>query len=281
MQSDEKLLKEVRGWLDEHVKVINPKRIELFAFEVDWETFSGSFSIKFDSEVLEDRLDFGLNASGRVDYYLPIFHSPLGVPASYPAIEISNEVREAIAKGLGEIFPRLKAAGIDRETGEEIAYFTPPKERVDHKILQNAIYRVNKEFSKVIFMGKSGARIVESPNKIKWTHTVNILIGIGKDPALVSEYSQMIKDRFYSWPDWNIWNGLTEHLSMEEHEYLGKGFAYWSLENPCNGGSVSPLIGIYRLYAEKYPQAAKSFANWIIEHSDNQYVPYGYTLKRK
>lgn len=143
----ERSLEEVDKWLAKHVKVINPKKIELFAFEVNWDNFSGSFSIKFDEKVLKDRLKFGLNASGRVDYYLPMFHSPLGVPASYPTVEMSDRTKNAIAEALHKTIPRMKGAGIDHDTGREITYHTPPKERiVDPKLLRKAIQTVNQDY---------------------------------------------------------------------------------------------------------------------------------------
>jgi hypothetical protein len=115
----------------------------------------------------------------------------------------------------------------------------------------------------------------------KWGDVVNVLIQIGMTPRCLNQHEQYIRDKFYSWPHFKIWDELTENLSIEEHEFLGKGFAYWAKNNPIDGGSVTPLIGIYRSYEKKYPTRAHDFANWILENSDNQWAPFGYSREVK
>jgi len=112
-------------------------------------------------------------------------------------------------------------------------------------------------------------------SKENWSDIVRALILTGQEPSRLDNFNQLITDKFYSWPRWEIWDTLTEDLSMIEHEFLGKGFVYWSLKNPLDGGSVTPLIGIYKAYEKKYPQTANDFASWIIKHSNNQWAPYG------
>lgn len=141
-------IEEVMQWLEENVEVFpEPEKVTLSEFSVNWEDFSGEFRVAFDSVTLSEKLRFGLEVSGKTRFYLPMFHSPLGAPASYRAVEISDKTQAAILKGLWETIPRVKGAGLDRNTGKEITYHTPPKERIDAEILSAAIRKVNEDYS--------------------------------------------------------------------------------------------------------------------------------------
>lgn len=141
-------IEEVMHWLEENVEVFpEPEKVTLSEFSVNWEDFSGEFRVAFDSVVLSEKLRFGLEVSGKTRFYLPMFHSPLGAPASYSAVEISDKTHAAILKGLRETIPRVKGAGLDRNTGKEITYHTPPNERIDAEILSAAILKVNEDYS--------------------------------------------------------------------------------------------------------------------------------------
>jgi hypothetical protein len=101
---------------------------------------------------------------------------------------------------------------------------------------------------------------------------VPILILVGRDQSLLGKFDSSIEQAFYSWPSFEIWERLTKLLSIEEHELLGKGFVCWAKNHFHDGGSVSPIIGIFMSYNRKYPKSAAKFANWIIENSGNQWV---------
>jgi hypothetical protein len=121
----------VRTWLDENVRVYpTPHEITLSEFQIDWDRLTGSFRLAFDGELLMERLRFDLELSGWLRYRTPMFHSPLGAPASYPAVEFTNETRRAIDAGLRATLPRLHGCGIVRATGKEINHWTPIDERV-------------------------------------------------------------------------------------------------------------------------------------------------------
>ena len=129
----------VKDWLEENVQVYpEPELVRLYDFAIDWEDFSGEFRVAFDSVVLSEKLRFSLEASGKTTFSLPMFHSPLGVPASYAAIQIAEKTHKAILKGLRETVPRVKGAGLDRETGKSVSFHTPPAERIDPAVLRNA-----------------------------------------------------------------------------------------------------------------------------------------------
>ena len=59
-----------------------------------------------------------------------MFHSPLGAPASYPAVEFTDETRRAIDDALRATLPRLRGYGLVRDGGKEIGPFTPLADRI-------------------------------------------------------------------------------------------------------------------------------------------------------
>ena len=125
-------IEQVRQWLEKNVRHYpTPRKVTLSAFEIDWYGASGSFRVDFDGVQLPERLTFGLEASGKTHFYEPMFHSPLGAPASYSAIEITHKTAKAILKGLHDTIPRLTGCGIDRETGERIYFDTPVSKRIE------------------------------------------------------------------------------------------------------------------------------------------------------
>jgi len=121
----------VMEWYKENVKVYpTPKKVTLSEFEVDWEELSGSFRIDLDDVHVNDRFDFSLEASGWTTFYIPMFHSPLGAPASYLAILITSETEHAIMKGLRATVPRVEPYGLNQKTGKETTQNTPVSDRI-------------------------------------------------------------------------------------------------------------------------------------------------------
>lgn len=141
----------VKAWLEDNVQTFpEPAFVKLDDFTVDWEEFSGEFRVAFDSVVLSKKLRFGLDASGKTAFYVPMFHSPLGAPASYAAIDITEKTHKAILSGLHASIPRITGAGLDSETGESISYHTPPKERIDPEELSTARDTITSDYSIVV-----------------------------------------------------------------------------------------------------------------------------------
>ena len=77
----------------------------------------------------------------------PIFVSPLGAPASYSAVDMTDNTSKAILEGLKLTFPKLKPCGKNRDTGIEITYHSPISDRISAEELSKAIKRVNKSYS--------------------------------------------------------------------------------------------------------------------------------------
>jgi len=140
---------QVRDWLKENVLTYeNVLAVTLYGFVIPESktrgVYSGSFKVKFDQQ--ECPFDFtfsiGSDAVGKPVYCTPTFHSPLGAPASYSAINIPKETQEAIAKALGDIFPSVKPLGLDPETGQILTMQTKHIDRVrDHDVMNAAIER--------------------------------------------------------------------------------------------------------------------------------------------
>ena len=125
------MTKKLEEWLKDNVLVIpEPKRVTLYGFVPNWSEWSGKFKVKFDDFELQEWLALRLNDNGRMKFDLPIFTSPLNVPASFSTVRLTEMTSLAIDEGLNCTFPRLKPLGKNRETGIEITYSTPMSERI-------------------------------------------------------------------------------------------------------------------------------------------------------
>ena len=130
-EEERQKLEAVLAFLDENtIFVPEPSCVTLYDFKVDWSKWSGSFRIKFDDVSHDDRFYFSEDGTGKVRFTLPMFVSPLGAPASYPAVEITKRTREAIHRALDTTFPKLIPHGKNRKTGIETTIWTPIRDRL-------------------------------------------------------------------------------------------------------------------------------------------------------
>ena len=145
---EEERFKRLQIWLKENVVVIpEPQAVTLFDFEISWESWRGSFKVKFDDEIYAERLEFSIGITGYPHYTVPSFTSPLGVPASYAAMEMTSSTRDAITRALKKTFPRFKPLGRERETGIEITYQTPMSSRISVLAIEEAKQRITEFYS--------------------------------------------------------------------------------------------------------------------------------------
>lgn len=134
-ESFQERVAQVRAWLKENVIAPDtPSQISISDVEFDWRTMSGSFSLALDGKKLEDRFYVGIEITGRVKYGPPMFHSPLGVPASYAAVELDEKTDAAVQEALESIFPRVRAYGWHKDIDVIIDAMTPFEERVVDKV---------------------------------------------------------------------------------------------------------------------------------------------------
>jgi len=147
-QADAQKIKALKKWLSENVLVIpEPKTVTLYDFQTDWERWRGTFRVHFGKLTTFKTFDYGMLITGHTGFYGPIFTSPLGVPASYAAVEMTEKTGEAITKGLKLTFPKLKPCGKNRDTGVEITYHSPLSDRISSEELSKAKERVNETYS--------------------------------------------------------------------------------------------------------------------------------------
>ena len=144
-ETDTSHVARVHEWLGKNVLVYeNVSTVTLYGFDIPESltrgVYSGRFKVKFDQQECPLKFTFsiGSDAVGKPVYYTPVFHSPLGAPASYGAVNIPKQAEEAITAALGKIFPSVKPLGLDRETGQILTMQTKHIDRVRYHDAMNA-----------------------------------------------------------------------------------------------------------------------------------------------
>lgn len=123
--------RELQEWLKSNVICYpEPKEVNLSEFEVDWVELKGAFLLTLDSVKIQPKIRFSLDSNGLMKYWVPMHHSPVGVPASYPSFELTGATQDAINQVLERVFGRFRAFGLNRDTGELITSDTPILDRV-------------------------------------------------------------------------------------------------------------------------------------------------------
>lgn len=117
-------INEVQQWLAENVKVYSSPRVVLLdEFEIDEINYSGTFRVSLDETVLNEKFSFSLGGNGKPELHFPMFHSPLGVPASFLAIKLTDGTTKTIKSLLNSVLPKMKSLGLNLDTGE-VVYLT-------------------------------------------------------------------------------------------------------------------------------------------------------------
>lgn len=126
----------VMRWLDDHVLVFDtPQQLTVFDIHADPLKYEGNFRLQLDDVVLdatklEVPFTFSLGHNGKPSWCSPMFHSPLGAPASYGAVTLSAETENTIQQLLERILPTMRPLGLNRETGVLLTYGATIKERM-------------------------------------------------------------------------------------------------------------------------------------------------------
>jgi hypothetical protein len=121
----------VKVWLEDNVVAPpTPSEITIYGIDFDWEHLRGSFRLTLDNLVLKDRFDLSIDIAGQVQFCPPMFHSPLGAPASYVAVSLNSETSAAVSSTLKTIFPRLRGYGLYEDLGLEIYGDSPLEDRI-------------------------------------------------------------------------------------------------------------------------------------------------------
>jgi hypothetical protein len=124
-------LEKLQKWLKDNVmSPSTPKVIILSDFEFNIKDFKGSFKLILDSDAVKERFCFGVEIDGRYEISPPFQISPLGVPSSFPKIELTDETNERIERLINDFFPRIKPLGIDKKSGLMIDRNSPMIDRI-------------------------------------------------------------------------------------------------------------------------------------------------------
>jgi hypothetical protein len=117
----DKRLMDLQNWLADNVQIFKKaKTVKLSDFKLEPPGYRGSFVVSLDDVPINSRFEFTLGANGLPVLSSPIFGSPLGVPASFSAVELSDNITAAIKDLLKEVLPGMKALGYHRETDEYV-----------------------------------------------------------------------------------------------------------------------------------------------------------------
>jgi hypothetical protein len=145
-------IEDVRQWLEENVRVYpTPTSITVCNIELDPELFSGTATLLIGDEQPGEDLLLHLGATGCLTYSPPMIHSPLDVPASYLAFELTKNTQRAVSTAVQNLRPRLLPLGLHPVTKEWITISTPLHQRVlDLSELDAALKRLAQPDFKVI-----------------------------------------------------------------------------------------------------------------------------------
>jgi O-acetyl-ADP-ribose deacetylase (regulator of RNase III) len=92
-------VRQVNKWVDENEKVYaEDSEIEIVDLCFDTEEMEGECVLSFNGEECPYSFPIHGELPQEITVYLPMFHSPLGAPASYDAVRISREMLDTITK---------------------------------------------------------------------------------------------------------------------------------------------------------------------------------------
>jgi hypothetical protein len=112
-------VEEIERWLEENTRSYPPAQWVLLS-DFEWRDpaiYAGAFSATVSDDAAIERFEFFADGAGEIKIVPPLFTSPLGVPATYSAVDIPESTYKAIERGIRHVVPCLKPFGIDRETG--------------------------------------------------------------------------------------------------------------------------------------------------------------------
>ena len=131
----------VREWLQKNVRVYpTPSTIALRHIRLDRKELRGEALLLIGNALPGEELTLWMSESGRLTFSPPLFHSPLGAPATYGAIELTKNTEEAVAAAVQGLLPRLLPLGINPKTKEWVTTSTPLPERITDASEFNAAF---------------------------------------------------------------------------------------------------------------------------------------------
>lgn len=75
---------------------------------------------------------------------------------------------------------------------------------------------------------------------------------------------------------WHVWAEIAEQIGVSSLPALIRGLVrYCRASGHRIGGSVSPVIFLYRIVVEQLPAAEPDLTGWVVRHRTNGYEPFG------
>lgn len=132
---------EVHRWVNANRRVYSDiSTINLRAVQIDASDFSGTAELMLDDRMPPEQLSIFLGGDGWLSYSLPMFHSPLGAPASYGAVVLSEAASRAVDSAVRGLLPRVLPFGLHPITKKWITQLTPLSQRVVSKVEFDAAF---------------------------------------------------------------------------------------------------------------------------------------------
>jgi hypothetical protein len=86
-------------------------------------------------------------------------------------------------------------------------------------------------------------------------------------------------ERFHRWYEINIrrqnWDGVVERLALSELILLTQMLTVLEREFQWSGGSVSIVISLMQNLRSREPRIAALLADWVVQRTNNPYLPFG------
>jgi hypothetical protein len=135
VKSIEERVVEVNRWVHANQRVYSGiSTIKLSDVSMAKSTLSGSALLTLDDRVPSEDVSIWLGGDGWLTYSLPMFHSPLGAPASFPAVLLTGAARPALDSAIRGLLPRVLPFGLHPVTKEWITQSTPLRQRLDDPV---------------------------------------------------------------------------------------------------------------------------------------------------
>jgi len=129
----------VMEWLEKNVRVYpTPSRISIRQIRLDSNTLRGEALLFVGDALPGEALTLRMGDAGWLTFTPPLFHSPLGAPATYGAIELTDNTTQAVSVAIRGLLPRLLPFGINPKTQEWVTASTPLRERIINAAELNA-----------------------------------------------------------------------------------------------------------------------------------------------
>jgi hypothetical protein len=76
------------------------------------------------------------------------------------------------------------------------------------------------------------------------------------------------------------WRKLAAELPADDLAALIRGLVLYGRAGRRTGGSVSPVISLFRAFVERFPAHHAELAGWVVDHTSNVSEPWGSTALR-